>query len=216
MPDEVSVCPNCGTKIKSSLLSSVVLYTDRATTLINEYTKQSKDGYCTKCGEKIYQESMASALQELATITKEVNQLIDLIPIISLQAPAGWDYKVIRMVTAQSTMGTGFLTEISSSFSDLLGNQSSAYNEKIKVAETNCFNQLRALAINHDANAIIGTDIDYAEMGGGKNMVMVSMAGTAIKLKNSEVISDEFEQCMDELTTKRKRLAYLKPLTVQA
>ena len=53
-------------------------------------------------------------------------------------------------------------------------------------------------------------------MGGGKNMVMVSMAGTAIKLKNSEVISDEFEQCMDELTTKRKRLAYLKPLTVRA
>ena len=41
-------------------------------------------------------------------------------------------------------------------------------------------------------NAIIGTDIDYSEVGGGKGMLMVCMSGTAIELSlENEDLADK-------------------------
>ncbi|MBE5322140.1 heavy metal-binding domain-containing protein [Pedobacter sp. MR2016-19] len=37
-------------------------------------------------------------------------------------------------------------------------------------------------------NGIIATDVDYAEVGGAKAMVMVCMAGTAVKIKNQDTV----------------------------
>ena len=81
-------------------------------------------------------------------------------------------------------MGTGFFSEISSGISDLLGQQSAALSDKIRVGERSCFSQIRKEAIRCGANAILALDIDYNEMGGLKGMVMVCMTATAVNLKN--------------------------------
>jgi len=49
------------------------------------------------------------------------------------------------------------------------------------------------------ANAVIGVDIDYAEVGGAKGMVMVCMSGTAVRLRNPEVVSPDLSQQIQEL-----------------
>ncbi|RYX84800.1 heavy metal-binding domain-containing protein [bacterium] len=103
------------------------------------------------------------------------------------------------MVTAQSVTGTGVISEISSSFSDFFGMQSNKLNSKLKNGENICRAELRIEAFRIGANAIIGTDIDYAEVGGDKGMLMVCMSGTAVKLNNPEIISDELSEKLQKL-----------------
>ncbi len=208
-------CPHCKTKIKSGILGTVTLYSERAVKLINEYVDEPQLGYCSKCGEDLLQGATTAAQKEIASLSRTIQKLIYNFPIISLQQPFGWDYKVIKIVTAQSTMGTGVFTEIASSFTDMLGQESKKYNEKIKTGEENCFAQLRIQAMQLDANAIIGTDIDYAEMGAGKSMVMVCMTGTAIRLNNPEIIFDQYEEQAKTMKESNSRIAELKKLMME-
>ena len=77
---------------------------------------------------------------------------------------------------------SGVVSEFTSSFTDLFGVQSGRFNKKLKAGEDICFAQLRKQALDLGGNAVIATDIDYSEVGGGKGMLMVCMGGTAIKL----------------------------------
>jgi uncharacterized protein YbjQ (UPF0145 family) len=180
--------------------------------VINEYTDEPQLGYCSKCGEQLYQGAMAERKKEYYNLYSSISNLMPVIPVVTLQNPMGWEYTVIKMITAQITMGTGVFSEIASSFSDMVGNPSKSYGEKIKAGENDCFMQLRVQALNVGANAVIGTDIDYSEMGGGKNLIMVCMAGTAIRLKNMEMVSQTFEKEMNLLFEQNKRIGYLKSL----
>ena len=113
------------------------------------------------------------------------------------------------MVTGQSTTGTGVVSEFTSSFTDLFGAQSGRYNKKLKAGEEMCFAQLRKQAIDIGGNAVIATDIDYSEVGGDKGMLMVCMAGTAIKLRNLSVLGKERELKIGELNKFNDRLKIL-------
>jgi uncharacterized protein YbjQ (UPF0145 family) len=207
-------CPHCNAKLKTGILGSVTLYPEIAVKLINEYVNTPQSGYCTKCGSDLLSDAKSSRNREFQKIGNSLYNSLHIIPIITLQHPAGWDYSVIRMITAQSTMGTGVFTEFAASFSDMLGNQSKGYNDKIKVAENNCLLQLRIQALNLGANAVIGTDIDYSEMGGAKSMVMVCMSGTAISLKNMDILNEDFQENMKLLSEQNERIAYLKEFAV--
>jgi len=56
-------------------------------------------------------------------------------------------------------------------------------------AERLCKVGLISKALEMNADAIIGIDIDYQEVGGGKGILMVCMTGTAVKLKDLKVLS---------------------------
>ena len=58
------------------------------------------------------------------------------------------------------------------------------YSEKRKGGEEKCKSILRAQTIKLGGNAILETDIDYSDAGGSKVMLMVCMAGTAVKITN--------------------------------
>ena len=68
-----------------------------------------------------------------------------------------------------------------------------------------CFSQLRAKAINLGGNAIIGTDIDYGDVGEGKGMLMVCAAGTAIKIINTDILGDD-SKIIDQMCVMSKKL----------
>jgi len=75
-----------------------------------------------------------------------------------------------------------------------MGGQSSSLQNKLSEGEILCRNQLRYKALMLGCNAVIAADVDYAEVGGGKGMLMVCMAGTAVKLNNAaDVLSIDFE-----------------------
>lgn len=206
---EYTDCPNCGTRLKKGLMSSVELLDAGSVKLINEYSDKKSDHYCNKCGKTLLEEADFKLRTEKIAITNEMEGILDAIPVISIHTPFDWDYKIIRMVTGQSTTGTGVIAEFSSSFTDLFGKQSGRYNKKLKSGENLCFAQLRKQALDLGGNAVIATDIDYSEVGGEKGMLMVCMGGTAVILNNPIVLGEERATQIAQLAVLNKRLQFL-------
>ncbi|MFN3759280.1 MAG: heavy metal-binding domain-containing protein [Algoriphagus aquaeductus] len=188
-------CPNCGSKISTSIFKENLPLNDNEVNLINRFTDNSNLGYCQKCNDK--NNLLKQAREKILTLKYELNvlnnkQITELgnlsryIPISTLQNPQDWKYKSIEMVSAQMVSGTGIISEIASNWTDFFGMDSSHFNEKVKSAEEKCKSILRAEVIKMGGNAILGTDIDYSEAGSGKGMLMVCMAGTAVKITNLE------------------------------
>jgi len=182
------ICPNCKTEIKEGFFSSSALSNPESVTLINEFGTGEAEGYCGKCEPAFKRAALPNYLKELEIRKRTLHNSIDSVPILSIQNPLNWDYIAIGLVTSQSVLGTGLLSEFTSSFTDLFGSQSGAYNKKLIEGEQFCKNLLRKNALDLGANAIIGADVDYSEAGSVKGMLMVCIAGTAIKLKNPEVL----------------------------
>jgi uncharacterized protein YbjQ (UPF0145 family) len=191
MSTEFTDCPHCKTKLKNGLLSSVTLLNDDKIDVINEYIDNPSDAYCTKCGNDLYAKYYHILIEEKKKLTQEMYNLIDSIPVISIHTPLNWKYDILEMVTGQSTTGTGVVSEFTSSFTDLFGAQSGRYNQKLKAGENMCLAQLRKQTLDLGGNAVIGTDIDYSEVGGQKGMLMVCMGGTAINVINIEVLGKD-------------------------
>lgn len=125
-------------------------------------------------------------------IENRLKQIIHSIPIITSPAPIKWDYDILGMVTAQTTSGTGFSTELSRSFNDFFGAGSNATNQKVERAIALCKADLRVQCVRAGGNAVISTDIDLNEIGAGStNMLMVCMAGTAIRVTDISNFSME-------------------------
>ena len=102
--------------------------------------------------------------------------------------PFGWEYDSLALVTAQSVTGTGIFADIGSIFTDAFGAQSGMYVSKIQQGEELCSSRLRLDALKLGAHAVIGVDVDYADVGGSKSMLMVCMTGTAVRLRNLDVL----------------------------
>lgn len=207
---EFKNCPNCQTELKSGLMSSNKLLSNKATALINEYGEEKAQRYCSKCGKNLFEKANSKFQTEKNNLTVYLKNKINNIPVVSTHSPLNWDYRVLDMVTGQSTTGTGVVTEFTSSFTDLFGSQSNRHNQKLKGGENMCFAQLRMQALNLGGNAVIATDIDYSEIGAAKGMLMVCMAGTAIKLNNTDVLEKEKTEIIDKLSSANKRLKELQ------
>jgi uncharacterized protein YbjQ (UPF0145 family) len=185
----IANCPNCTTPLKSSVFGGNKLFTEKETELINYVYEEHAQAFCDKCGNEKLQIAINKLNTELTGVRNSLYKKIDYIPVISTHHPYNWEYTILGMVTGQSTTGTGVFSELGASVADFLGGQANAFNSKLKQGENICFNQLRGQALKFGGNAIIGTDIDYSELGGGRGMLMVCMAGTLIKLHNLAILS---------------------------
>ncbi|WP_207503760.1 heavy metal-binding domain-containing protein [Telluribacter humicola] len=130
-------------------------------------------------------------------------------------APANWDYEVIGMITAQTTSGTGFLTELSRDFNDFFGTSSNTSSRKVEAATRICKADLRVQCVRLGGNAIISTDIDFSEIGSGSsNMLMVCMAGTAIKVKELANINEDRKNSILEVIELTQKLEAITKVRV--
>lgn len=85
----------------------------------------------------------------------------------------------VGVIAAETVLGTGFLSEFTASFSDLLGRESTAFSSKFSAARKSATDKLRAKAVSVDATAVICLDYDYLTIG--DNMIVVIANGTAVK-----------------------------------
>ncbi len=184
----ITSCPNCGAKIKDGMFSSNFLISDIKSELIAEINNTPKITGCNKCLSDIYEEAFSKFVAYRKKIQDEIVEHIKNVPVITTHSPFNWDYKVLGLVTGQSTTGTGLFTEVGASWTDFFGLQSQSYNRKIASGEELCLQQIRSKTVRMGGNAVIAVDIDYSEMGGEKGMIMVCISGTAVKLNNLEVL----------------------------
>ena len=209
-------CPNCNASLTGFVKSSLMSMEEIA--IINHYADSSEltSSYCSKCGKQPFFSAASTMQKDIKRLQKEIQASIHCIPVISAQSPLHWDYAVLGMVTGQSSTGTGVFNEIFTTFTDFFGTQSKSTNKKLVIGEELCFSQLRHKTLEMGGNAVIATDIDYSEVGAGAGILMICMAGTAIRLKNPEILGElvvsaklELQGLYNDLDKKRNLLSHL-------
>jgi uncharacterized protein YbjQ (UPF0145 family) len=189
-------CLNCGAPIKNGLLANNPAASSSDLAFINAAREVPIAGACNKCGPNLAQETIGRITARTTELRESLEQRLAMVPLCSIHSPIGWEYDVIGLVTAQSVTGTGIFSDVTSAFTDLFGTQSGAYNTKIRGGEFLCRTSLRTETIDIGGNAVLGVDVDYAEVGGQRAMLMVCMTGTAVRLRNPECISPDFADKM--------------------
>ena len=198
-------CPNCNKSLNGFFSSDLLL--ESKVNFINKHLKQDKTAYCSNCSKPLLQKIADTFRKEKVEIERRLQQIIHYIPIMTSPSPVNWDYEVLGMVSAQTTSGTGFATELSRSFNDFFGSGSKTTNRKIGRATNLCKADLRVQCVRHGGNAVISTDIDFNEIGAGSsNMLMVCMAGTAIRVTDMENFSAKNRDTIIEVVELTEKL----------
>ncbi|GBD01261.1 hypothetical protein HRbin18_00982 [bacterium HR18] len=86
------------------------------------------------------------------------------------------------IVTGEAILGANIFRDFFAGIRDIVGGRSAAYEKELRKAREVAFAEMEAQARQLGANAIVGIDIDYETLsvGGGGNMLMVSVSGTAV------------------------------------
>lgn len=89
----------------------------------------------------------------------------------------------IDIVFGEVITGVNFIKDIGASFRDMFGGRSKGYEEELMSARDEALSELRQRAINLGADAVIGAKMDYEVLGQAGSMLMVTVSGTAVRLK---------------------------------
>jgi len=87
------------------------------------------------------------------------------------------------IVTAEVVIGMNLFEDIATSFRDVFGGRSKTLQDNLRRAKDQALQELRQEAYALGANAVVGTSLNYSEVsGGGKSMLFLVAAGTAVTL----------------------------------
>lgn len=92
--------------------------------------------------------------------------------------------KYIKVLSAETVLGTGFASEFSASVANLLGTETDKFAKKFEKAKDSSFNKLISKAIDLNANALIGVDFDYPLIY--NNIIAVIASATAVIVEKIE------------------------------
>jgi uncharacterized protein YbjQ (UPF0145 family) len=115
----------------------------------------------------------------------------------SILLTTGYDfqgYKIvdyINIISSEYVIGTGILSEFTSSVTDTFGMKSSSFSNKISEAKQNVLDDMKKKTIIQNGNAIIGINFQIATFS--NNMIAIMGTGTCVKIKADNVITIENE-----------------------
>ena len=90
----------------------------------------------------------------------------------------------IDVITAECAFGHNILKDIAASARDFFGGRSGTVQNTLRDCRKVALTELRKEALEAGADAVIGVDLDYGEIGsGGSTMLFLVASGTAVKLK---------------------------------
>lgn len=87
------------------------------------------------------------------------------------------------IVTGEAILGTNIFRDFFAGVRDIVGGRSGAYEKELRKAREMAFAELGCQAAELGADAVVGIDIDYETVGKDGSMLMVSVSGTAVKLR---------------------------------
>ena len=96
----------------------------------------------------------------------------------------------IGIIKSNCTAGIGIFGDIAAGFTDIFGGRSETFEKQMKIIDDTAIEGLVEKAKALGADAIVGLRIDNDEISGkGTQMLMVTAYGTAVKLKNNNVVN---------------------------
>ena len=87
------------------------------------------------------------------------------------------------LVTGEAILGANLFKDLFAGIRDLVGGRSAAYERELGSAREIAFQEMEERARDFGADAVVGVDIDYEVVGQNGSMLMVSVSGTAVKLR---------------------------------
>ena len=91
------------------------------------------------------------------------------------------DYRGI--VFGEVVSGVDFVKDFAAGLTNFFGGRSGSYEGELIDARDNAIMEMIRRAEQLGADAVVGVDVDYEELGQGNNMLMVTASGTAVVLE---------------------------------
>jgi uncharacterized protein YbjQ (UPF0145 family) len=91
------------------------------------------------------------------------------------------EYKGI--VTGEAILGANIFKDIFAGIRDIVGGRSATYENELRNAKDIALREMQERAEAVGANAIVGVDLDYENLGASGGMLMVTASGTAVLLR---------------------------------
>ena len=86
----------------------------------------------------------------------------------------------LGLVSGEAILGANIFRDIFAGIRDIVGGRSHAYEQELHKAKTIAVQEMVQQAQALGANAIVGVDLDYENLGPSGGMLMVSASGTAV------------------------------------
>lgn len=91
--------------------------------------------------------------------------------------------KYLGIVVGEAILGANIFKDLFGSITDIIGGRSGSYEREMGRARKIAFAEIEAQTRALGGNAIVGIDLDYEVVGEKGGMMMVSVSGTAVKLR---------------------------------
>lgn len=201
------LCANCGEKITHGGIIGSANYrlSKLGIDTVNFVYGTEYQELCDLCGTEAFNDCKHILDKDAKSCEDLLANAIVRFPLLTVgMLPAGSDYKIIGMITANVTVGTGLFNEFSQGFSDMFGlvNSQSGMAHKVNSGETAARGILVSKALEIGANCVIGVDVDYGVTT--NNAATINMQGTAIIATNPELAlsSDSVQASQDCIVAK--------------
>jgi uncharacterized protein YbjQ (UPF0145 family) len=88
----------------------------------------------------------------------------------------------LGIVMGESIVGAHIFRDIFAGIRDIVGGRAKGYEDALRGARQEALREMAVQAQGMGADAVVGVDIDYEVVGQRGSMLMVTSAGTAVKL----------------------------------
>ena len=151
---------------------------------------------CKECGAKIAFWNSAEGkcadcyypadAKEKITKRAAINERLDAIEAIVLTTETAPNLNItkrIEIVTAECAFGMNISKDLFAGVRDIVGGRSEAVQKTMRDSRRTALYELKKEAYEVGANAVVGVDLDYVELG---SMVMLVASGTAVVIKETD------------------------------
>jgi uncharacterized protein YbjQ (UPF0145 family) len=87
------------------------------------------------------------------------------------------------LVAGEAILGANLFRDLFASIRDIVGGRSGSYEKVLSDARKTAISELADKAEQLGANAVVGVDLDYETVGTNGSMLMVTAAGTAVRIE---------------------------------
>jgi uncharacterized protein YbjQ (UPF0145 family) len=90
--------------------------------------------------------------------------------------------KTLGVVSGEAIIGAHIFRDMFAGITNIIGGRAGGYEKALRQARDISLSEMSDEARAMGADAVIGVDIDYETLGVDNGMLMVTAAGTAVKL----------------------------------
>jgi uncharacterized protein YbjQ (UPF0145 family) len=139
---------------------------------------------CTVAKYKAVARERIEAQQSGATEADPRSREIDAIMLTTETSPNLKITKRIEIVTAEVAYAMNIFKDLFAGVRDIVGGRSEAVQKTMRDARRTALYELKKEAHSVGANGVVGVDLDYVELSGSSNMVMLVASGTAVVIED--------------------------------